>query len=67
MPAMYAMRARRYLHERDAAIEDLAGVSVKARVHGSRNPYAQYRKPVTVEEVLGYSDATGLGGVSRWS
>ncbi|MQA78856.1 MAG: thiolase family protein [Streptosporangiales bacterium] len=52
MPAMYAMRARRYLHERDATIEDLAGVSVKARAHGSRNPYAQYRKPVTAEEVL---------------
>jgi acetyl-CoA acetyltransferase len=52
MPALYAMRARRYLYERDATAADLAGVSVKARRHSMRNPYAQYRKPVTIEEVL---------------
>ena len=52
MPALYAMRARRYLHERGASMADLAGVAVKARRHGTSNPYAQFRKPVTVEEVL---------------
>jgi benzoylsuccinyl-CoA thiolase BbsB subunit len=52
MPALYAMRARRYLNDRGATLEDLAEVSVKARRHGALNPYAQYRKPVTVEEVL---------------
>jgi benzoylsuccinyl-CoA thiolase BbsB subunit len=52
MPALYAMRARRYLHERDATPEDLAAVSVKARRHGTLNPYAQFRKAVTIEEVL---------------
>lgn len=52
MPAVYAMRARRYLHERDASLEDLAHVSVKARKHGARNPYAQFRSEVTVEQVL---------------
>jgi benzoylsuccinyl-CoA thiolase BbsB subunit len=52
MPALYAMRARRYLHDRGATVEDLAEVSVKARRHGAANPYAQYRKPTTVEEVL---------------
>jgi benzoylsuccinyl-CoA thiolase BbsB subunit len=52
MPALYAMRARRYLHERGASPADLAGVAVKARRHGVNNPYAQFRKPVTVEEVL---------------
>lgn len=52
MPALYGMRARRYLHERGASSADLAGVSVKARRHGARNPYAQYRSEVTVEEVL---------------
>lgn len=52
MPAMYAMRARRYLHERGATAEDLAEVTVKARKHSARNPFAQYRKAVTVEEVL---------------
>jgi benzoylsuccinyl-CoA thiolase BbsB subunit len=53
MPALYAMRARRYLHERDATVQDLALVSVKARAHGARNPAAQLRKQVTVEQVLG--------------
>ena len=52
MPALYAMRARRYLYERDAEVADLAQVSVKARRHAALNPYAQYRKPVTIEEVL---------------
>lgn len=52
MPAVYAMRARRYLYEREATVEDLAGISVKARRHGARNPYAQYRSEVTVAEVL---------------
>ncbi|SJM51140.1 thiolase family protein [Gulosibacter sp. 10] len=52
MPAVYAMRARRFLHERGAEVEDLAMVSVKSRRHGALNPYAQYRSEVTVEEVL---------------
>ncbi|MCY1193040.1 3-ketoacyl-CoA thiolase [compost metagenome] len=52
MPAMYAMRARRYLHERGVGPEVLAEVSVKARRHGARNPYAQFRSAVTAEEVL---------------
>jgi len=52
MPALYAMRARRFLHERGEGPELLAGVSVKARRHGVANPYAQFRKEVTVEEVL---------------
>ena len=52
MPAVYAMRATRYLYENDATPEDLALVSVKARKHGALNPFAQFRKEVTVEEVL---------------
>ncbi|MFT4158307.1 MAG: thiolase family protein [Microbacterium sp.] len=52
MPAVYAMRATRYLHDFDATAEDLALVSVKARRHGALNPFAQFRKEVTVEEVL---------------
>jgi acetyl-CoA acetyltransferase len=53
MPALYAMRARRYLHERGGDVSDLAAVSVKARRHGAMNPYAQYQRDVTVDEVLG--------------
>ena len=52
MPALYAMRARRFLHDRNETAEILANVSVKARRHGKQNPYAQFRKEVTAEEVL---------------
>lgn len=52
MPAVYAMRATRYLYETDATVEDLALVSVKARKHGALNPFAQFREEVTVEQVL---------------
>ena len=52
MPALYAMRARRYLYERNATPADLAEISVKARRHSALNPYAQYRDLVTVDEVL---------------
>ncbi|MEU1984597.1 thiolase family protein [Nocardia sp. NPDC019395] len=52
MPAVYAMRARRYLYERKAEPADLAQVSVKARRHGVLNPYAQFQKEVDVEKVL---------------
>lgn len=52
MPAIYAMRARRFLHERDATPADLAAVTVKARKHSALNPYAYFRKEVTVDDVL---------------
>lgn len=40
------------LAERDTTLEQIAGTVVKARRSGARNPYAQFRAPVTVEEVL---------------
>ena len=52
MPALYAMRAQRYIHDYGLTKEQLAQVSVKNRKHGSLNPDAQMREPVTVEQVL---------------
>jgi benzoylsuccinyl-CoA thiolase BbsB subunit len=52
MPALYAMRARRYMHEFGITPHHLAMVSVKAHKNGASNPYAQYQKAITVEEVL---------------
>jgi acetyl-CoA acetyltransferase len=52
MPALYAMRAQRFLYERDATVRDLAAVSVKARRHGALNPFAQLRETVSVDQVL---------------
>jgi acetyl-CoA acetyltransferase len=52
LPAVYAMRGTRFLHERDATPADLATVAVKNRHHGSLNEYAQQRTETTLEEVL---------------
>jgi acetyl-CoA acetyltransferase len=52
LPAVYAMRATRFIHERDAKPADLAAVAVKNRRHGSLNPFAQQRNEVSLEEVL---------------
>lgn len=51
-PVVYAMRARRYMHESGAKAEDLAAVTVKSRSFASRNPWAQLRQTTTVGEVL---------------
>ncbi|MNQ60243.1 Beta-ketoadipyl-CoA thiolase [compost metagenome] len=53
LPAVYAMRATRFIHERGASAADLAAVAVKNRRHGSLNEYAQQRTEVTLEQVLG--------------
>jgi acetyl-CoA acetyltransferase len=53
LPAVYAMRGTRFLHERDATPADLAAVAVKNRYTGTLNEYAQQRSEVTVDEVLG--------------
>ena len=52
MPALYAMRAKRYMHEYGLTARQLAEVSVKAHDHGALNPNAQIRKRVTVDEVM---------------
>ncbi|WP_042778834.1 thiolase family protein [Sinorhizobium fredii] len=52
LPTVYAMRGSRYLYERDETPDVLAEVAVKNRAHGVRNPFAQQRTAVTVEEVL---------------
>lgn len=53
MPALYAMRATRYMHDYGLTREQLARVSVKNRANGALNPIAQMQKPVTEAEVLG--------------
>ncbi|MBB1633421.1 thiolase family protein [Cupriavidus sp. UME77] len=53
IPAVkFAMMARTYLRERGATIEDMANVAVKNHANASRNPFAQFRKPRTLEQVL---------------
>lgn len=50
--ARYAAKAREYMTKAGATDEDLARVSVKNRAHAAGNPRAQFRTPITVEEVL---------------
>src|SRR3972149_5530681 len=52
MPGLYAMRARRYMHETGATRQHLAMVAAKAHEAGALNPYAQFQNRVTPEEVL---------------
>lgn len=52
MPALYAMRATRYMHEHSVQASTLADISVKNRKHGALNPIAKFCKLATREEVL---------------
>ena len=50
--AKFAMMARTYLRERGASVEQMANVAVKNHGNAARNPFAQFRKPRTLEQVL---------------
>ena len=50
---IYAANTRAYMERTGATRADFAQVAVKSHDHASLNPNAQYRTPVTVEEVLG--------------
>jgi acetyl-CoA acetyltransferase len=48
----YALAARRHMHEYGTTPEQLAEIAVTMRRHAASNPMAQYREPLTVEDVL---------------
>lgn len=50
--AWYAMDAQRYLHEHRMPRATLASIAVKNRLHAQRNPLAQYRGPLSLDDVL---------------
>lgn len=52
VPAAYALVAQRYMHDYGTTLEDLAHVAVAHRRHAARNPLAQMRDPITVEDVM---------------
>jgi acetyl-CoA acetyltransferase len=49
---LYSMQLRRWIEKYGVTKEQFARVVVKNSYNGSLNPYAQFRKPLTVEEVL---------------
>jgi len=52
MPAVYAMRARRYMEEFGMTREQLALIPVKNKMNAAHNPLAHFREEITVEDVL---------------
>jgi acetyl-CoA acetyltransferase len=52
-PAYYAMAARRHMDVYGTTREQIAAVAVKNRLAAQHNPKAQYRDPITLEDVLG--------------
>ncbi|MEO8448774.1 MAG: hypothetical protein ABI647_03230, partial [Gemmatimonadota bacterium] len=51
-PQYFAAAGRQYMRDRGAKPSTFAKISVKARKHAARNPFALFRDPVTEEEVL---------------
>jgi benzoylsuccinyl-CoA thiolase BbsB subunit len=50
--AKFALCQRRYMDTCGVTLEQIAKVSVKNHHHGCLNPYSQYHKEFTVEEIL---------------
>ena len=51
-PAYFALIMRRYMENFGTTLAQVAQISVKNHHHGCLNPYSQFQKEVTVEEVL---------------
>lgn len=54
--SMYAMIARRHMHEFGTTREQLAHVAVKNHGNGALNPQAQFRRPIKLDTVLGAAE-----------
>ncbi|RAP49062.1 MAG: acetyl-CoA acetyltransferase [Methanosphaera sp. rholeuAM74] len=51
-PALYAMMARRHMHEYGTKREQIAGFAVLDHKNGALNPKAQFQRAISVEAVL---------------
>jgi acetyl-CoA C-acetyltransferase len=51
-PALFAMIARRHMHQFGTTREQLASVAVKNHANGAKNPLAHMRKVITIEQAL---------------
>lgn len=51
-PAHFALSMRRHMEKYGTTLEQFAGVSVKNHHNGCLNPYSQYKKELTIEEIL---------------
>jgi acetyl-CoA C-acetyltransferase len=51
-PALFAMIARRHMHQYGTTREQMAAVAVKNHENGAKNPQAHMRKVITIEQAL---------------
>jgi acetyl-CoA C-acetyltransferase len=51
-PAIYALMARRHMHEYGTTEEQMAAVAVKNHLNATMNPNAQFQNEITVEDVM---------------
>lgn len=51
-PGVYALMARRHMHEYGTTEDHLAAVAEKNHANGAANPKAQFQKPVSRERIL---------------
>ena len=54
-PGLYAMIARAHMTAHGTTEEDLSWVSVKAHKNGAKNPRAQFRRIMSLDDVMGSS------------
>ena len=52
LPSLGGLLTKFYMDEFKASRESIAMVAVKNHFNGSKNPYAQFQKPITLEEVM---------------
>jgi len=52
VPAYYALIAQAHMSEYGTTAEQFAQIAVSGRAHAARNPAAQMRDPITVDDVL---------------
>ena len=55
LPALWAMVARRHMHDFGTTREELASVAVHAHAMAAKNPNAHFRNRLSVEQVVGAS------------
>jgi len=53
LPSLFAIMARKHMHDYGTTREQLGQVAVKNHYNGARNPIAQFQREVTLETVLG--------------
>jgi acetyl-CoA C-acetyltransferase len=51
-PAIYALMARRHMHDFGTTEEMMASVAVKNHKHGAKNKYAQFQNEITLKTVM---------------